>query len=158
MTKKETSTITWRAAEYEYAGKRASWYFIIIGATAVLTISALWQHNFFFAVFVLIAGTMLIVLGKKRPRVVNFTINEKGVGIGKYQFYDYDDLEGFDIHERPHRLDEILLKRKTTFNPFVKMPIDSKNAPKARVILTSYLEETEYNESLIDILADWLGF
>lgn len=156
--KKTEKSITWRAAEYEYSGKSVVWYVIVGTATALLTLSALWQHNFFFAVFILIAGAMLIVLGRKHPRVMDFTVNDKGVSIGKLQFYEYDDLEGFAIRNRPNRLDELVIKRKTSFSPFVKIPIDSKLAPQAKAILTSHIKEIEYNESLIDTLADLFGF
>jgi hypothetical protein len=48
-------TISWRAAEFHYIEKDYLWYTGIIAAGALLLVIALWQRNFFFAVFVAIA-------------------------------------------------------------------------------------------------------
>lgn len=159
MDKKTTkqNEIIWKAAEYEYYHKDISWYWISFIISAILILIALWQKNFFFAVFVAIAEVAVILLSKRRPQIIEFKITDEGVTIGKDLFF-YRDLDGFKIISRPHRLDEIILKKSTSFNPFLKIPIDSKLAEKAKVILQNYLAEIEYETPLIDTLTDWIGF
>jgi hypothetical protein len=156
--KEENKTISWRAAEYEHVKKGAFWYLLIIGTAVLILGAAFWQKNFFFAIFILIAVIVLVVFGRAKPLMHDFRITEEGVGIGVKTFYNYDHLEGFAVSSRPGRLDAIIIKKKSTFNPILKIPIDSKLAVGARDLLLRKLPELEYEESIIDIFSDWLGF
>lgn len=130
----------------------------IIGAAAVIFLIAIWQNNFFFAVFIAIATALLAFMGKKKPRIIDFKINEDGVYIGPDTFYDYDSLKWFAIRTRPGSLDEIVVRRDATVNPLVKIQADSKVTPEAREILKEKLEEIEYKESVIDALSEYFRF
>ncbi len=156
ISKKDT--ISWRAAEYVHFKKETNWYLVVGIIAAILVIAALWQRNFFFAVFILLAGALIITLGKERPRIIEFQVSAEGVAIGKRIFYDYDDLEGFDTKENPERLDEIILKRKSTINPFVKIPVDSQLLPRVIEVLKKNIKRVEFDESLIDAVSDYLRF
>jgi len=149
--------ISWRAAEYDFVPKDVSWYWLVGGVAAALFLIALWQGNFFFAIFVVLAGAVMIFFGRRRPQIFDFKINEEEVIIGKLR-YKFDFFEGFALRKRPGRLDEIVLKKKKAFNPFLKIPIDSILAQDARVLLLSKLPEIEYSDSLVDIFFDWIKF
>ncbi|MCP6720183.1 MAG: hypothetical protein KJI72_02590 [Patescibacteria group bacterium] len=155
---KKSQGITWRAAEYQYTRKDVGWYWLIALVAVILILLAFWQKNFFFAVFIILAGGMLLFFGRRRPQVLDFRLDDEGIAIGDNIFYDYDRFEEFSIRSRPQRLDEIVLKKKTTINPYIKIPIDSKLALKARAILNDNLTEVEYQESLVDIFSEWFGF
>jgi len=150
--------LTWRAAEYQFVEKNAGWYGLVVVLGIVLLFLALLGRNFFFGVFIVIAVVMVISFGRRRPRVLDFKISEKGVAVGKDVFYDYDRLEGYAFLEKPGRLDEIVLKKKTAINPIIKLPIDAKSAEKAGVILQNHLPQIKYEDSLLDIISEWLGF
>ncbi len=159
QSKTETDNeISWRAAEYQYVEKDVSWYWIIIIIASILVLISLFRDNFFFAVFIAIAAVTLIFFGRRKPQIFDFKINDKGVAIGDKIFYDYERLEGFVIRKRPERLDEIVLKKKGAINPYIKIPVDSKLAPKVKGFLEKKLPEIEYQDSLIDIISEWFGF
>ncbi len=153
MDKKE---IIWRAAEYKHTEKNVEWYFFIGVAALILIIFSLWQKNFFFAVFILIATVMLFSFSQRRPQIIEFKINKDGVGI-QDTFYKYETLESFTIRKRPEHLDEIIFKRKTAANPFLKLPIDSKSLISVMTIIKENIPETEYQESLLEMLIEFLG-
>ena len=150
--------LTWRAAEYQFIEKSVGWYWLVIIAAIVLIFLAVLGRNFFFGVFVVLATAMVIFFGRKRPRVLDFRLSAKGVAIGENVFYDYDRLEGFVVLEKPGRLNEIVLKKKAAINPFLKLPIDAKSGKDAEIILQGHLPQIEYEESLLDVVSDWLGF
>jgi len=154
----KNETLSWRAAEYHFAEKSVFWFGSISGVTIVLMLIALWQKNFFFAVFITVAGVMLMFFGRNRPAIHDFRIDDEGVGVGERDFYEYDKLQGFSMLQRSGRLDEIILLRDAAISPHLRIPIDSKSAVKAREILEKRIPELEHEESLIDILSDWLGF
>jgi hypothetical protein len=154
----QNRSISWRASEYRYVEKGSLWYAIVFALVLFFIVFALVQSNFFFALFILIAGVIVFYLGNRRPRVLDFEINDEGIRIGKSRLYPYDGIEGFAIYERPQQLGELVLKRKTTINPYVRIPIDSQLSPQVRSFLAQKLSEISYEPSIIDILADWLGF
>jgi len=156
--KNEGTEITWRAAEYEHVEKGGGWYLIVGGTALILLIIALWQKNFFFGIFILLAGIMVITLGNRRPTVLDFKLTDGGCELGRGVFYKYDQMENFSLRNRPNRLDEMIFRKKTTFNPFVRIPVDSRTAEKARIFLAQKLPEVQYEGSLLDILIDFLGF
>lgn len=149
--------LRWRAAEDKREKNDPKWFAIVVAVGIVLLAFALVEKNFFFAVFVAIATVTLIAESRQKPRVFDFAITEKGVGIGKSQFYPYDELSWFDINEREERLDELVLRRHAAFGPYVKIPIDRENAKQAETILGGHIERGEYEPSLLDVLLERIG-
>lgn len=157
MAAEKQKEISWRAAEYDHSTRSLLWYFWLIAIVVSLAAFAFWQRNFFFGVFVILAGTMIAFFSRRRPQVFEFKISENGVFVSDKISFDYDDLESFFVRDRPGHLDEIVLKKKTRINPFVKIPIDSKLAEKAKEILAEKIPEAEHEDSIIDIISDRLG-
>lgn len=158
MTEKKEKEITWRAAEYEYVKKDAAWYWMVITLVVVLALIAMWQKNFFFFVFLVLSGIVVLFFGRRRPRILTFRVGDEGVGIGRRIFHRYDRLDGFCLRDRPHGLDEIILKKKTLVSPYVRVPLDAALARKVEKVLGDNLSKIEYEESLMDVFAEWLGF
>ncbi len=149
--------ITWRAAEYEFVEKNVIWYLGVGLVGFILVLLAIWQRNFFFAVFIAIAAAVLVAMGRKRPSVVEFVVNEEGITVGKH-FSPFEQFQGFSLRERPERLHELVLTKKAVVAPFVKIPVDAHAAVQVRELLVAKLPEVEYQESLLDVIAEWLGF
>lgn len=101
---------------------------------------------------------MVVVSGNRKPTVLDFKLTEKGCEVGRGVFFEYEKLENFSLRNRPGRLDELVIKKKTSFNPLVRIPIDSQTAEKARIFLVQKLAEVEHKDSFLDILIDFLGF
>jgi len=155
---KKDGIISWRAAEFRYVQKGPLWYFVVSLVILFLVIFALVQKNFFFAFFIVVAGAIVFYLSNRRPRVFDFEVNEEGIKIGKATFYRYDEIEGFSIYERPQQLNDLVIKRKVTINPYLRIPIDDKHSKQVEDFLNDKLKQISYQPSFIDLLADWLGF
>ncbi len=152
----EPAELSWSAAEHEYTEKDAAWYLTVGGLAFLLLVIALWQGNYFFAVFVVIAGAVLVNFGKRRPKVFEFKVTSEGVGVGE-KFITFDRLESFMIRKRAHALHELIVKQRAYVNPYLRIPLDGETAQRARELLSEKLPEEEYQESLLDVFADWLG-
>jgi hypothetical protein len=149
--------ITWRAAEREFTEKSLGWY-VVTGIVALaLVIAALVLKNYLFALFLVLAAAVVYFLSRRHPRIVDFRIDEQGVMMGDTEWH-YSEIEAFTIHQRFGKLDHIVLRRKISMNPFVHIPIDGRLAVQARAMLAERLPEFEFEETLLDMLADWLGF
>ena len=156
--KVQEEKIQWRAAEQENSKKEVSWYWLVILTSGALILLALWQKNFFFATFVVLATVTLLLFGRRRAKTFEFSISEKGIAIGEGLFYDYDQLESFAMRRRPNHLDEIVLKRRVVINPHLRLPIATELGERAEAFLEKKLEKLEYEESLMDILGERFGF
>ena len=155
--KQAKKEIQWKAAEYEHFEKDPLWYVGLVVGAIILLLVALWQKNFFFAVFIIIATALVSFFGRRKPRVVEFLIDEKGIHIGN-TVHEYDQIESFSIIQRPGYLDELIITKKAALNPHVRIPIDSHLAETAKEFLKERLTEVEHQHSVIDAIADRLGF
>src|SRR5580700_3929311 len=93
--------IKWQAPEYEFQEKGVSWYWLSIIAAALIVGFSVWEKNFLFGLFIVIAEILFIVWGNQQPRLVSFVMNESGLEIGttkKYQWKEFASV-GVDDHE-----------------------------------------------------------
>lgn len=149
--------ISWSAAEHEYVEKDVRWHLAIGGLALALFFIAIWQKNYFFAVFVVVAAGTLLGVGRRRPKIFEFRVTNAGIGVGE-DFFPFDRLESFSVREREGALHELIVKQKTYLNPYVRLPADAGTVGKARAFLAQKLPEEEYRESLLDLFAEWIGF
>ncbi len=156
MAEKNPKSISWRAAEYEFREKSFLWYVVVGIVAAVFLGVALWQKNFFFGIFVLIAGAMIVFFANRKPNIMDFEVSESVVVTGTRVFH-LDDFTEFSLHDRPGRLDEIIFKKNTSFNPYVRIPVDTRTASQVRALLAGRMPEVEFEDSTLDALVDWFG-
>ncbi|MEK7077435.1 MAG: hypothetical protein AAB967_04375, partial [Patescibacteria group bacterium] len=137
--------ITWRAPEFEARAKGGVWYWGSIVIAALLLGASVWQRNFLFGVFIIIAEILLLVWGGKEPRTFEFTLNEKGVGVANQKSYPYADLDAFSVDENTGSAwVRIIFRMKSR----MKAPI-FVNAPRERLEeirdhLAAFLPEKEW--------------
>lgn len=145
--------IKWRAPEFHYYHKGPGWYWISVMAAIVLIGFALWQKNFLFAVFIVIAELVILNWAQRRPADTDFSLDDKGLVIGGRKVYSYDALAGFAVKDQ-----ELILKKKSKLNPYFKILISEYDAGRIKDFLAQHLPEIEYEESLIEHLARLLKF
>lgn len=149
--------VSWRTHEYEHADRELSWFLGVGGAALLLIIFAIWQGNFFFATFIVIATALVVFLGRRPPQLIDVMVDESGISLAGLEL-EYSTLDSFSFRKRPGRLDELILRRKRQFNPIVRVFIPDRDVLRARAIMVAHIPEVSHNESLIEILADWLNF
>lgn len=154
----EPKEISWQAPEFRYRYKDESWYWLTIMAAAILFLISLWQKNFLFAIFLIIAEAMVLIWAKELPRNFHFKLDKKGVHLGKMKFYSYEELIGFHLHESDNEISELILKTKHRFHPYVKILLLTGDAPEINKFLKKHLSEIEYEESLADSFSKMIGF
>ena len=151
--------ISWHAPEYEYSPKSSFWYWTSAAAALALIAIALWQKNFLFAIFVIIAELVIFSVADKHPKIWEFSVDAKGIYIGKSKFYPYSQLTAFDIHWGDHSgYDQLVLKTKNKFTPVVSINIYKEDKENIREFLKKYLSHEEIEVSLIDVFAKMVGF
>ena len=54
-------------------------------------------------------------------------------------------------------LDELIIRKDVTVNPYVRIPVDSKTGERAVAFLKNRIPEAKYDASIMDLVSDWLG-
>ncbi|OGY63995.1 MAG: hypothetical protein A3I89_00095 [Candidatus Harrisonbacteria bacterium RIFCSPLOWO2_02_FULL_41_11] len=161
MKEAESTEIIWEAPEFEYRHKSVDWYWASIIAAALIFLLAIFMGNILFAIFVVMAETMLIFWAKQYPENIRFKLDRKGLHLGTMKFYEYEDFEGFHIIERAGEdgdAGKLIFKTKSKLHPYIKILFAGENASKIKNFLKQYLGEVEYEESLTDGISKMIGF
>lgn len=156
----EQFEIAWQAPEFEYREKGISWYWISMISAVLLLAAAIWQRNFLFGFFVIIAEILVLAWANRKPQTATFVLNEQGLSIGDRLSYVYDELASFSVD----RIDEhgdwptliLTFQRRLRPNLRVHTPKDKFNEIKEALGKT--VHETEYEQSLLDTLERLLRF
>jgi len=146
------SLLSWQAPEYHHYDKSTDWYWWV-GLVAIMLLGfAVWQGSFLFGVLVLVGWFTIILYAVRKPQIITFSINEKGVVIEK-TFYPWHTLKSFWIFYNPPLLKELSLESQKTLMPYIKIPLGDTNPDQVKEALDKYLPEEEQQESIIDNLS-----
>jgi len=162
----EESAIKWQAPEFEFQKKDVSWYWLSLIIGIILLALTIWQRNFLFAIFIIVAWVVVVYSASKTPTTWNFKINEKGVEIylsekdeAAKKFYDFKEIDGFDIHlSEAKKYGELILKTKKRFSPYLKINFLAADQQKITGFLQKHIPKQEYSESLADSFSKLIGF
>jgi hypothetical protein len=180
----QKSVISWQAPEFQYSPKDISWYWLSLIIGIILLALSLWQRNFLFAVFIVIAWLVVVYSAGRNPTIWNFKLSEKGIEINlpnndpaSAKFYPYGEVEGFDIHPHTTTSDdinilrqsrlrsfgvgvhgELILKLKKRFSSYLKINFPAEEEEKIKDFLQKYITKEEYSESLADSFSKLIRF
>ncbi|PIP73049.1 MAG: hypothetical protein COW88_03200 [Candidatus Lloydbacteria bacterium CG22_combo_CG10-13_8_21_14_all_47_15] len=156
MALQNTKPIAWTAPEYPYQQKKRDWYWALgIIATAIV-IAAVFLKNLLFALIIAISAFSMALYAARKPRQIQFEVSERGVSIGDTR-YLYQSLESFGILEKTSG-PVLMLKSEKTFMPFISIPLGDTDTEDIRDFLLDYLPEETHDESLSEVLMEYLGF
>ena len=151
-------TVTWQAPEFQYREKDVSWYWISIIVVAAIIAFAIWQRNFLFGVFMIIAEILLIVWANAVPKVFDFTLSENGLQIGEAKDYRISLFESFSVNRLNEEWTELFFTFKAKLRTPAKVLIPTEKVDELRKNLRPILREVDYDPSLIDSLEKIIGF
>lgn len=151
--------VKWTAPEFEFRPKGVSWYWMSIIVAVVILAAAVWQKNFLFGFFVVIAEILVLVWANNEPRNVEFALNEKGILVGKNKFTAYAELESFSVEDNAEReWPVIFIQFRRKLKPALKIRIPKSSLPEAQKNLAAVLRQDKYEPSLLDALEELIGF
>jgi len=154
------SKIKWEAPEFESRGRDVSWYWISIIIAALMIAFAVWQRNFLFGFFVVVAEMLVIIWGNRTPRTISFALTEKGVEIEPEKFHHFADMESFSIDEGADDVqwDDIVFHFRGRFKTPLIIKLHKEKLGEAKAIIKKILKEVDYEPSFLDSLEKLIGF
>jgi len=154
------SEIKWEAPEFENRERDVSWYWISIIIAAAMIAFAVWQKNFLFGLFIVIAEILVIIWGDRTPRMISFIITEKGLEFELGKFHAFSEMESFSIYEshKDDEWDDIIFHIRGKFKLPLIIKIPKEKIGDARTVVKKVLKETDYEPTFIDSLEKLIGF
>ncbi|MDP1719323.1 MAG: hypothetical protein Q8L24_02775 [bacterium] len=153
--------IYWSAPEFEYHEKTHVWFWTIaLGMLLILAI-AIWQSNFLFAFFAVIAGVLVLKWGKEKPAYLEFELGPGGIIMGGRHPHPWDEFSGFAMHRLHHEeegLSEFVLKRKGKLGTHWKVLVPNKDTERVRHFTNQYLPEIEFEDSFVEHISRLMKF
>lgn len=147
--------ISWIVPEFEKHIRDKKWYIGALLVGILLLLYALFSHNYYFAVIILISGLILVLNDGQNPLKVRIAVTEEGLAVGK-KFYDYDEIKCFYIVYKPRlEVKSLYIEFKNFFHHRLSIPLIDINPLMLRDELLKYLPENldKLNEPLSEGIA-----
>ena len=147
--------IKWTAPEFEYQERGVGWYYLMVIAGAALIIFSVWQRNFLFAIFVILAVAMAFAWSREKPAMHSIRVGDDGVEVANIKKFSMSDFSEFATREgRQGEPDwgKLVLRFKSRFKLPLQLPVPQGNIAQIKELLSRHLSEVEYEESLTEEL------
>ncbi len=148
--------ISWRAPEYTFNEKSTDWFWGLALSTLAIGVVSLIAGNFLLAVLIIIAAFTVGLLSIRRPKDIEFKINNRGVKAGT-ELHSWSGLESFWLEEETDP-PKIILISKRFLMPHIIIPLGDVDFGNVHDVLLEHLPQVEHHESIVDVLAARLGF
>ncbi len=148
----------WNAPEYEYREKTVSWYWTSIIVAAIIIAFSVWERNFLFGFFIVIAEILFIVWGNRSPRLVAFTLTENEVAVTDGKSHPLREFESFSVEDLGNDLAEIIFTFRAKLKTPFKILMPGARATELRNNMKTILREVPYEPTLIDSIEKLLRF
>lgn len=150
--------ITWEIKTHAEREHGDWFYIIVLSATILLLIFSVWQKDFLFGVFVILAAGTILFLSTQRAEVYKFNLSQDGVAVGdKEATYPYEKFTHFDIYEYNPDENELFLVFKEKFKPLLRIRIYKGDVEKIKAFLLEKLPQKKTEPSLTDVFSKIVG-
>jgi len=152
----EENKLNWSALEYEEKTRSMDWFWALGIAVVAISITAIIYSNYFFAILIILSGILLGFFAIKKPEMVSYELNKKGLKI-KTRLFPYDTIKSFFVKTSPKSI--LFIKSGRMFMPILSIPIENNLIEEIKdVMLSNNIKEEEIKENPSEKIMDSLGF
>ncbi len=154
--------LEWSALEYEEKERGKDWFWALGVVVVTSSVAAIIYGNYFFAALLFISGVLLGFFSIKKPDLISYELNERGLKIGT-QLYLYENIKSFwvqtDAAGKSKLKPTLFIKSERVFMPIISIPIEDVMAPDIHSIMFSKnITEEEMKEHPSHKIMESLGF
>ncbi|MFA6257185.1 MAG: hypothetical protein WCT29_02595 [Candidatus Paceibacterota bacterium] len=164
MQERETpiESLTWSALEYEDKERSRDWFWALGVIVVTGSIASIIFENYFFAALLILAGVLLAFFAVKKPDVVEYELNSKGLRV-KNRLYPYESIKAFwvqaDFSPTPLLRPTLFIHTERIFIPVISIPIHIETAEQIHEIFSfQEIAEVEMKEHPSEKIMEALGF
>ncbi len=154
--------LEWSALEYEERERSADWFWALGIIVVCSSVAAIIFGNYFFAVLLFLSGLLLGFFAVKKPDLVSYEINDKGLKI-RTQIYPYENIKSFwvqiDTTGEGQLKPTLFIKSQRIIMPVISIPIEDSAAEDIHsIMLAKNVVEEEMKEHASQKIMEYLGF
>lgn len=157
MPESRPAPIIWSAYEHEHIERTSDWFWAlgIIAVCAALT--SILFSNVLFAILILVATGVLILLAKRPPPFHEFEISERGIRISE-EMHSYDEILSFWVDADTGGEPLLLVDTVKFMSPNLVIPLADVNPEQVRMFLRKFADEVPMKEPLPHKVLEFFGF
>ncbi|MEK7088891.1 MAG: hypothetical protein AAB913_02045 [Patescibacteria group bacterium] len=149
--------LEWTALEYEEKERGNDWFWALGVIVVAGSVTSFIYSNYFFGLLLIIGGILLGAFAIKKPDLVFYELNEKGLKI-RNRLFPYENIKSFWV-KREGEKPTLFIKSERLFMPIISMPIEQNFAEEIRnFMLGGNVIEEEIKEHPSEKIMDSLGF
>lgn len=154
--------LSWSALEYEEKERSKDWFWALGVIIITSSLAAIIYGNYFFAVLLILSGILLGFFAIKKPDVISYELNQKGLVI-RSRLYPYDNIKSFfvqiDFSPQSEIKPTLFIKSQRVFMPIISIPIHRDMAEDIHAVMfANNIPEEEMREHLSEKIMEILGF
>ncbi len=150
--------IVWEIKPHDHIERSDKFYFIIFSAIVVLLLFSIWQNNFLFGIFVIMAGGTIIFLSSQKPQDYKFKLTQDALMVGEGdEIYYYSGLSHFDIYRYSPEHQELFIVFKKRIRPNLSIRIHPRDVEKIKDFLSDKIPQKKVEPSIFDIFSKIIG-
>lgn len=150
--------LQWTAPEFEKTERSVFWHLGIILAGVALCALALWQQNYVFLLFVVIATVLIFYMSRSGVTEYTYGIVPDGIEVNGEMVYRLQSLTGFAIiDDGVSPYGELVLRRTKRLTEYVRILIPREDIGQARTFLATALKEFTYSETIGEVIMKRFG-
>lgn len=141
--------VTWQAKEYVHHEKSGSWFAIFgIVFAAFMALAIFLMQSWTFAVLLVVIAVVIVVLAKRPPRLMSYSLSEKGLHIGD-TLHAFADFRAFGVIHDGQEYSIMLIPTKR-FLPGVTVYFPEESGEEIVDALGSRLPMKELRLDMVD--------
>jgi hypothetical protein len=162
ILERSNEKLVWSALEYEEKERSQDWFWALGIIVITSSIAAIIFENYFFAVLLVLSGVLLGFFAIKKPDIVTYELNPKGLII-RNRLYPYEKIKSFwiqiDIQGETDLRPIFFIHSERAFMPILSIPIDETIAGDIHsIMLSKNIPEVEMKEHASEKIMEVLGF
>ena len=148
-------SLKWAVVEYEQKDRTSDWFWALGIIIIAGSITSVILRDYFFAILLLIGGVCLVMFAIKKPEMINYELNEKGLQINN-TLYEYKRIKSFFV--RIEGKPTLFIKSSRLFLPLLSADlVDISPQEVKQIMLDHNIPEEEMKEHFSEHIMERLG-
>lgn len=143
--------VTWEAREYIHQEKGATWFILFAVVFVLFMVVAIFlMQSWSFAILLVVIAAVIVVLAKRPPRLMEYTLSEEGLHIDE-TLHKYGDFKSFGVIRDGEEFSVMLIPRRR-FQPGITVYFPEEIGEDVVDILGSRLPMRDLHLDVVDRL------
>ena len=131
---------SWSHPNYILYVKDKRWYVISVLVLVSLVAWSIWQNDYLFGIFLIMAYLVILLYENRPPETVDFVITPLGIKSGR-DFYNWKVINHFYVIYQAEGVKNLYFEFNNMLRGRLVIPLDGQNAVAVRAYLLKFLRE-----------------